>query len=266
MESLLPTAHAVGELLKARNETVAIAESSAGGLIAASLLSLPGASKYFVAGAVVYTLQARRNLMAITDEDMQGLAVVKRALCIITGRAHARTPRHGVGPVRDRCRRSDRQPIWRRGRTYLYRRSRALPARFSTLETEIDDRAQKHAPVCRPAPSRPCTHSCALETDQSGDGCNPTRNIGPAPVHDHCSRHLLRATGIRHCWHAISLLVHRSCSGLCRNALLAARLVVRIRSIVEMFEFGFGVVLMSIFTGVPALLALAGLVFAMRLI
>ena len=73
MESLLPTAHAVGELLKARNETVAIAESSAGGLIAASLLSLPGASKYFIAGAVVYTLQARRNLLAITDEDMQGL-------------------------------------------------------------------------------------------------------------------------------------------------------------------------------------------------
>ena len=30
----------------------------------------------------------------------------------------------------------------------------------------------------------------------------------------------------------------------------------------QMFEFGFGVVLMSIFTGVPALIALAGLVFA----
>lgn len=73
METLMPIAGEVGELLKARKETVAVAESSAGGLIAASLLSVPGASAYFVSGAVVYTWQARRNLMAITDEDMEGL-------------------------------------------------------------------------------------------------------------------------------------------------------------------------------------------------
>lgn len=73
METLLPTANAIAEKLKARKETIAIAESSAGGLIAASLLAVPGASAYFLAGAVVYTLQARRNLLAISDEDMQGM-------------------------------------------------------------------------------------------------------------------------------------------------------------------------------------------------
>ena len=73
METLLASANAIAEKLKARKETIAIAESSAGGLIAASLLSVPGASAYFLGGAVVYTRQARDNLMGISDEDMKGL-------------------------------------------------------------------------------------------------------------------------------------------------------------------------------------------------
>ena len=73
METLLATANAIAEKLKARKETIAIAESSAGGLIAASLLSVPGASAYFLGGAVVYTRQARDNLMGISEEDMTGM-------------------------------------------------------------------------------------------------------------------------------------------------------------------------------------------------
>ena len=73
METLLASANAIAEKLKARKETIAIAESSAGGLIAASLLSVPGASAYFLGGAVVYTRQARDNLMGISDEDMKGM-------------------------------------------------------------------------------------------------------------------------------------------------------------------------------------------------
>ena len=56
-----------------RHETIAIAESSTGGLIAAALLSVPGASAYFVGGAVVYTKAARAALLGIGDADMQGL-------------------------------------------------------------------------------------------------------------------------------------------------------------------------------------------------
>ncbi|MGI9426409.1 MAG: CinA family protein [Hyphomicrobiaceae bacterium] len=73
METLLPIANTVAEKLKSRKETIAVAESSAGGLISAALLSVPGASRYFVSGAVVYTMQARANLMAITDQDMEGM-------------------------------------------------------------------------------------------------------------------------------------------------------------------------------------------------
>lgn len=64
----------VGELLKARGETVAVAESSTGGLIAASLLSVAGASAYFLGGSVVYTLLSRRELLKIRAADVEGLS------------------------------------------------------------------------------------------------------------------------------------------------------------------------------------------------
>lgn len=73
MQTLLPTAEKLANLLKSRNETVAVSESSAGGLISAALLAVPGASAYFLGGAVVYTRQARGALVGITDGEMQGL-------------------------------------------------------------------------------------------------------------------------------------------------------------------------------------------------
>ena len=72
-DTLMPLAERIAALLVARKETIAVAESSTGGLIAAALLALPGASAYFVGGAVVYTKAARTALMGIADSDMQGL-------------------------------------------------------------------------------------------------------------------------------------------------------------------------------------------------
>ena len=73
MQSLLPLAEKIAARLIARKETVAVAESSTGGLIAAALLSVPGASAYFIGGAVVYTKTARAALLGIGDADMVGL-------------------------------------------------------------------------------------------------------------------------------------------------------------------------------------------------
>lgn len=58
-----------GELLRQRGETIAVAESSAGGLIAAALLGVPGASSYFRGGAAVYTADAKRLLIGLSDDD-----------------------------------------------------------------------------------------------------------------------------------------------------------------------------------------------------
>jgi nicotinamide-nucleotide amidase len=71
METLLPIAAEIAEVLKARKETITIAESSTGGLISAALLSVPGASAYYLGGAVVYTRQARSALTTITDDHMR---------------------------------------------------------------------------------------------------------------------------------------------------------------------------------------------------
>jgi PncC family amidohydrolase len=66
-------AEQIGRLLTARKETVAIAESSAGGLISAALLAVPGASAYFLGGAVVYTRAARSALLEIPESALQGM-------------------------------------------------------------------------------------------------------------------------------------------------------------------------------------------------
>jgi nicotinamide-nucleotide amidase len=73
MQELVRIAEQVATKLIARKQTIAVAESSTGGLIAASLLAVPGASAYFLGGAVVYTRDARRILMDISDDAMKGI-------------------------------------------------------------------------------------------------------------------------------------------------------------------------------------------------
>jgi nicotinamide-nucleotide amidase len=73
MRSLTAMAESVGALLKERGHTLAVAESSAGGLIAACLVAVPGASAYFLGGAVVYTHAARQALLGVGDDAMAGI-------------------------------------------------------------------------------------------------------------------------------------------------------------------------------------------------
>jgi nicotinamide-nucleotide amidase len=72
MRELLPHAERVAALLKERNETVAVAESSAGGLITAALLAVPGASAYCLGGAVIYTPKAWYALRDFSKELLGG--------------------------------------------------------------------------------------------------------------------------------------------------------------------------------------------------
>jgi nicotinamide-nucleotide amidase len=63
----------VGDKLESRGETIAVAESSAGGLISAALLSRAGASAYYFGGGVLYTRRAYRLLTALSSEDTAGM-------------------------------------------------------------------------------------------------------------------------------------------------------------------------------------------------
>ena len=73
MKDLVGIAEQIAAKLIARKQTIAIAESSTGGLISAALLAVPGASAYFLGGGVIYTRDARRILMDIPDEAMKGI-------------------------------------------------------------------------------------------------------------------------------------------------------------------------------------------------
>jgi nicotinamide-nucleotide amidase len=73
MQELISRAEKAGALLKQRGETIVVAESSTGGLISAALLALPGASAYFLGGAVVYTQVARRALIDLPDITALGM-------------------------------------------------------------------------------------------------------------------------------------------------------------------------------------------------
>lgn len=73
LEPLHAIANRIGETLRARGQTVAVAESSAGGLVSAALLAIPGASAFFLGGAVVYSRRAGKALMGLTAADMVGM-------------------------------------------------------------------------------------------------------------------------------------------------------------------------------------------------
>ena len=86
MNELSTIAASLGTLLKERKQTVAVAESSAGGLISAALLAVPGASAYFLGGAVVYTRQSRTELLGVTEQELTGITPSTEAYALLFAR------------------------------------------------------------------------------------------------------------------------------------------------------------------------------------
>jgi PncC family amidohydrolase len=87
MNELATIASPVATLLRQRKETIAVAESSAGGLISAALLAVAGASAYFLGGGVVYTHAARRALLRLPDESLDGIRASTEAYALLKARA-----------------------------------------------------------------------------------------------------------------------------------------------------------------------------------
>lgn len=94
MKTLLPLAETIAKRLIAHRATIAVAESSTGGLIAAALLAVPGASAYFLGGAVVYTETARAALLRIDATDMQGVRSATETYALLLARRMRE--RHGA--------------------------------------------------------------------------------------------------------------------------------------------------------------------------
>jgi PncC family amidohydrolase len=86
MQQFTLIAERMAARLIARGETIAVAESSTGGLISAALLAVPGASAYFLGGAVIYTGAARAALLGITAGDMEGLRPASEPYALMLAR------------------------------------------------------------------------------------------------------------------------------------------------------------------------------------
>src|SRR5215831_19840184 len=93
MPDLASLAAALGALLKDRKQTVAVAESSAGGLISAALVAVPGASAYYLGGGVIYTQASRRGLLRVSDEALTGMRASTEPYALLK----ARTVREQLG-------------------------------------------------------------------------------------------------------------------------------------------------------------------------
>ena len=86
MKDLLPLGEKIGARLKARKETIAVAESSTGGLISAVLLAVPGASAYFIGGGALYTRQSFLALRDTREEMFAGLHGATEAWALLLAR------------------------------------------------------------------------------------------------------------------------------------------------------------------------------------
>ncbi len=86
LQDLLPQAERIAAKLKARNETISVAESSTAGLLSAALLAVPGASAYFMGGGVVYTRQSRAELLGVTEQELTGITPSTEAYALLFAR------------------------------------------------------------------------------------------------------------------------------------------------------------------------------------
>ena len=73
----------IAQRLVAQKETIAISESSSGGLISAALLSIPGASAYFLGGGVIYTRKAIESILRLTPVDLVGIRSATEPMSVL---------------------------------------------------------------------------------------------------------------------------------------------------------------------------------------
>ena len=86
MPDLSSMAASVGALLKESDQTLAVSESSCGGLLSACLVVIPGASAYYRGGAVVYTRFAQRGLLQVPDSAMTGIRASSEPYALLNAR------------------------------------------------------------------------------------------------------------------------------------------------------------------------------------
>lgn len=87
IDDLLPIAARIAARLLERGETVAIADGATGGLLSAALIAVPGATRFYPGGGVVYSLHGREVLLGLTREELRGMRSVTEDYALAQARA-----------------------------------------------------------------------------------------------------------------------------------------------------------------------------------
>ena len=124
MPDLTSLATPAATLLKASGQSIAVAESSCGGLISAALVSIPGASDYYVGGRTIYTRVAQKGLLLVPDETMEGMRASSEPYALLNAQTIRKALGNRLGARRNWSQWTHRKPVrgfvWPR----LFRRKR----------------------------------------------------------------------------------------------------------------------------------------------
>lgn len=82
MDNGLSIEEYVGQLLSERGLSVSSAESITGGKIAATIVSVPGASSYFKGGFIAYSAELKEQLIGVSPESIEKYSVVSKEVAI----------------------------------------------------------------------------------------------------------------------------------------------------------------------------------------
>jgi len=73
-----PVAERLGDRLRERGETLAVAESCTGGLLGSTITNEPGASDYFVGGVISYMNRTKLAFLAVSREALETHGAVSK--------------------------------------------------------------------------------------------------------------------------------------------------------------------------------------------
>ena len=87
LAAIQPRVLRIAGLLRKRGEKIAVADGATGGLIAASILTVPGALDFFVGGGVVYSFRARDILFDLPRDAYAGMRGASEDYALLQARA-----------------------------------------------------------------------------------------------------------------------------------------------------------------------------------
>lgn len=87
----------LGELLRTKSMTLAVAESCTGGLVSDMITNVPGSSLYFLAGLVTYSNDSKIDLLGVSRKTLESYGAVSEQVAIEMARGTRKATGADIG-------------------------------------------------------------------------------------------------------------------------------------------------------------------------